>query len=57
LQGPPGTGKTFTLISILSGLYYYLQKTKSHRKHIMVCAPSNAAIDEIIQRILENGII
>lgn len=57
LQGPPGTGKTFTLISILSGLYNFLRLTKSHRKHIMVCAPSNAAIDEIIKRVLENGLI
>ncbi len=57
LQGPPGTGKTFTLIAIASGIYNYLKITKSHKKHIMICTPSNAAIDEIIIRILTKGLI
>ncbi|CAD8060020.1 unnamed protein product [Paramecium primaurelia] len=53
LQGPPGTGKTHTLIGILSGAYEYMKiNDKFPRKKILICAPSNAAIDEIILRIM-----
>ncbi|CAD8142454.1 unnamed protein product [Paramecium pentaurelia] len=56
LQGPPGTGKTHTLIGLLSGVYEYMkQMNKFPRKKILICAPSNAAIDEIILRILQKG--
>ncbi|CAD8064008.1 unnamed protein product [Paramecium sonneborni] len=54
LQGPPGTGKTHTLIGLLSGVYEYMKlMNKFPRKKILICAPSNAAIDEIILRILQ----
>lgn len=42
IQGPPGTGKTHTLNAIVSML------VSSGVKKILVCAPSNAAIDEIV---------
>jgi hypothetical protein len=32
-------------------------KLAHSRQKIMVCAPSNAAIDQIIQRIIERGLI
>ncbi|OMJ71654.1 hypothetical protein SteCoe_30073 [Stentor coeruleus] len=48
LQGPPGTGKTHTVKGILSGL---VDKHKG-QVHILVCAPSNAAINEIAKRVL-----
>jgi len=38
----------------------YLQTSKSednYRKRLLVCAPSNAAIDEIITRIVKFGLI
>jgi len=50
LQGPPGTGKTSTLMGLLSAQYEYLKKTDNNRK-IMICAPSNAAVDHIVKRI------
>ncbi|CAD8048064.1 unnamed protein product [Paramecium sonneborni] len=57
LQGPPGTGKTHTLIGILSGVYEYMKiMNKFPKKKILICAPSNAAIDEIIYRILQGGL-
>jgi len=57
LQGPPGTGKTHTLVGIVSGIYHYLKTSKAtHRKYIMICTPSNAAVDEIILRIQTNGL-
>ncbi|PJF19418.1 hypothetical protein PSACC_00811 [Paramicrosporidium saccamoebae] len=49
IQGPPGTGKTKTieaLLGVLLGRVGVDNKTK-----VMICAPSNAAIDEIVRRI------
>lgn len=52
IQGPPGTGKTHTIQGILSTL---LIKEKSPETcHILVCAPSNSAIDEIANRVATN---
>ena len=57
LQGPPGTGKTHTLIGIVSGLYHYIKNNQENcRKHILICAPSNYAVDEIILRLMNQGI-
>jgi len=57
LQGPPGTGKTHTLIGIVSGLYHYIKNNPTNcRKHILICAPSNYAVDEIITRIVKSGL-
>lgn len=57
LQGPPGTGKTHTLLGIVSGIYHYMKTSEStHKRHILVCAPSNCAIDEIITRLLSKGL-
>jgi hypothetical protein len=49
IQGPPGTGKTHTVTGIISMLI------SSGVKKILICAPSNAAIDEIISRVSERG--
>lgn len=51
IQGPPGTGKTHTIKGIISMLNHSL---KDKRK-ILVCAPSNAAIDEIVTRLISKG--
>lgn len=51
IQGPPGTGKTHTITGIISMLL------SCDIKRIMVCAPSNAAIDEIITRIGSKGFV
>lgn len=42
IQGPPGTGKTHTITGIISMLL------SSGVSKILVCAPSNAAVDEIL---------
>jgi senataxin len=55
LQGPPGTGKTSTLMGLLSAQYEYLKKTGDSRK-IMICAPSNAAVNHIVKRIQCEGL-
>ena len=49
IHGPPGTGKTTTLIaSICQSLQSFPQ--------IMVCAPSNAAVDLLVERLIDQQI-
>ena len=50
IQGPPGTGKTHTILGLIS-LFLLNKKNK-----ILVCAPSNAAIDEISARLATKGV-
>jgi predicted ribonuclease YlaK len=57
LQGPPGTGKTHTIWALLALLYFYQSSEGCHqKKKILVCAPSNAAIDEVASRVLAQGL-
>ena len=46
IHGPPGTGKTTTLTALVKAL----SKTE---KRILVCAPSNNAVDLLAERISE----
>ena len=48
LHGPPGTGKTNTLVGVVSALLLCLPKPR-----ILLCAPSNAAIDELALRVFK----
>ncbi|KAF4703661.1 hypothetical protein FOZ62_023277 [Perkinsus olseni] len=45
VQGPPGTGKTKTIVAMVKTL---LETTSK----LVICAPSNAAVDELTSRIL-----
>lgn len=47
LQGPPGTGKTQVLITLISCIYSRI----TNKKKILVCAPSNNAVEEILLRL------
>ncbi len=49
VHGPPGTGKTTTLVESI----YFTLKTESQ---ILVCAPSNAAIDLLAEKLGEKGL-
>ena len=51
IQGPPGTGKTYTLIGIVKNIFANLDSTRNPLR-IMICAPSNGAIDEIGRRLI-----
>ncbi|CAG9329047.1 unnamed protein product [Blepharisma stoltei] len=51
IQGPPGTGKTTTVVGILSGLYAINENAK-----VLICAQSNAAVNEIASTTLKKGI-
>ena len=51
IQGPPGTGKTHTILGLIS-LFLLNNNGK-----ILICAPSNTAIDEISARIANIGLL
>ena len=50
MWGPPGTGKTKVLNAII------IMALNSNQK-VHICAPSNAAIDEILSRIQDYGTV
>jgi len=50
IQGPPGTGKTVTSATIV----YHL--AQQHQGQILVCAPSNVAVDHLTERIHATGL-
>lgn len=50
IQGPPGTGKTVTSASIV----YHLSKMNPGQ--VLVCAPSNVAVDQLCEKIHITGL-
>ena len=50
IQGPPGTGKTVTSATII----YHLSKI--NQGQVLVCAPSNVAVDQLTERIHLTGL-
>jgi len=51
IQGPPGTGKSKVIMNLVSRILYGNYRNKRSLR-ILVCAPSNAVIDEIVLRLL-----
>ena len=47
VHGPPGTGKTTTIVE-------FIQQCVSLRLRVLVCAPSNVAVDNIAVRLASN---
>ena len=54
IQGPPGTGKTTTLVGLISE--FLKNKKTSETRRVLVCAPSNAAVDNLAESLLKKGI-
>lgn len=50
IQGPPGTGKTHTLCGIIKHFYTHWRDSSRIPK-ILICTPSNGAIDEVARRL------
>ncbi len=48
IHGPPGTGKTTTMVQAI------LQTIRNEKK-VLVCAPSNAAVDLLTEKLTEEG--
>jgi len=46
IHGPPGTGKTTTLVELIQQAVYH------HRMKVLVTAPSNVAVDNILERLM-----
>lgn len=53
IQGPPGTGKTRTLVGMVKTLYSNWHMAT--RPRLLICAPSNGAVDEIARRLLKEA--
>lgn len=49
VHGPPGTGKTTTLTKCI-------KETVRLEKQVLVCAPSNAAVDLLVERLIGEGL-
>jgi len=50
IQGPPGTGKTVVSATLV---YHMAQRSKTQ---VLVCAPSNIAVDHLADRIEKTGL-
>jgi len=49
IHGPPGTGKTFTLVQTIL-------ETIRRERRVLVCAPSNTAVDLLTEKLAERGV-
>ena len=49
VHGPPGTGKTTTLIAAI-------EQAVMAQQRILVCAPSNAAVDLLVEKLVDRNI-
>ncbi|MFL5751778.1 MAG: AAA domain-containing protein [Bacteroidia bacterium] len=49
IHGPPGTGKTTTLVQAI-------RLTLQNEKQVLVCAPTNTAVDLLVEKLTEQGV-
>lgn len=49
IHGPPGTGKTTTLVQAI-------RQTIKDERQVLVCAPSNAAVDLLVDKLSDQGL-
>jgi len=55
IHGPPGTGKTQTIVSLMNVIQEL--ELGEIKPNILLCAPSNGAIDELVYRVVTSGFI
>lgn len=46
IHGPPGTGKTTTVVE-------FIQQAVSKGAKVLACAPSNIAVDNLVERVVK----
>lgn len=51
--GPPGTGKTNVICNIVLTLMSKVQTMTNIKPKLLLCAPSNEAVDSLVRRIIE----
>ncbi|EPX74570.1 uncharacterized protein SOCG_02053 [Schizosaccharomyces octosporus yFS286] len=56
IQGPPGTGKTVTSASIVYHLATIQNRKRKSPLPVLVCAPSNVAVDQLAEKINRTGL-
>jgi regulator of nonsense transcripts 1 len=58
IQGPPGTGKTVTSATLVHHLVHNhgLQSHRGGPAKVLVCAPSNVAVDQLTEKIHQSGL-
>ena len=59
LQGPPGTGKTRTLLAYLEAMVLTNRDVPAAKATLgapLACADTNAAVDNIVEGLIERGI-
>ena len=49
VHGPPGTGKTTPIVEIIT-------LTVKAGNKVLVCAPSNVAVDNLLERLVKNKV-
>lgn len=59
VQGPPGTGKTKTIRALVAAFLgkHGTSAQPAPRARMLLCAPSNAAIDELVARLKEGVLV
>ncbi|CAH1800065.1 unnamed protein product [Owenia fusiformis] len=53
LQCPPGTGKSYTIVGLIKHILRTKRPSENQPIRILICAPSNGAIDELMRRIID----
>ncbi|KAH7337135.1 AAA domain-containing protein [Rhizoctonia solani] len=60
IQGPPGTGKTSTICGLAGAFVSTVRAAlvasgdkEKDKRRLLICAPSNAAIDEVTKRLMD----
>lgn len=49
IHGPPGTGKTTAVVEVI-------RQTAARGESVLACAPSNVAVDNLAERLLQQGL-
>uniref|UniRef100_A0A1B6CQI3 FHA domain-containing protein n=1 Tax=Clastoptera arizonana TaxID=38151 RepID=A0A1B6CQI3_9HEMI len=52
IHGPPGTGKTQVIVGLIMQLWLTMGQKSKDFFRILLCAPSNSAVDELVLRLL-----